>query len=102
MGISIVHTFHPLLQCSLKNSNVFEIPLRPTFIFLRYEEPKIEKTFFIFRLLMKLIKNESDSYLASTKGLLSKKIKNLKEDEKVGRSAASVTEKQLSKAGRFF
>ena len=53
MDISNVHAFHPSLQCSLENSNVYEMPVRPIFILLCYQESKIKKKFFIFRLLMK-------------------------------------------------
>ena len=55
MDISIVHAFHPSLQWSLKNYNVFEMLLRPVSIFLCYQQSKIEKTLFIFRLLMQVI-----------------------------------------------
>ena len=55
MDISIVHAFHPSLQCSLENSNVYETLLRPVSIFLRYQQSKIKKKFFVFRLLIKLI-----------------------------------------------
>ena len=55
MDISIVHAFHPSLQCSVENSNVYEMSLRPVSILLRYQESKIKKKFFFVRLLMKLI-----------------------------------------------
>ena len=93
----MVHAFHPSLQCSLENSNVYEMLLRPVSILLHYQESKIlyfqatHETNFPDDQEDDLFNdspenngvpgNQGDSYSASTKRPLPKKFKKSKEDE---------------------
>ena len=101
MDISIVNAIHPSLQCSLENSNVYEMLLQPVFLFFfaikslklkrnslflathetNFPDEKEEDLFIDIPENNGVADNEGDSYSASTKRPLPKKFKKSKEDE---------------------